>query len=731
MRQTAGLMARVAAVAALSAGAFAQAPDQGQFQSAGREVIVDVVVRDSHGKLVKKVNPKDLAVYEDGVRRDILSWRLVGGQESRRQEAAPAATAQPTAGGPSPVENINLICLVFHDIAPELRTQAYQAARNFIETGLRPDTIMGVFSLDDRGVHPKARFTADRAVLLQAIERASSGAPPTLHSAVDLFAALGLERNLALFAPPPSAPAGGPQQAAITPADTNLALVQSTLDASIAYGDEASTVAMDPLGRNGPHEQRVVGMRELHAFNWLVDQLCQMPFRKAVILFSPGINRPSDQMDYWKTMIRKANTAGINFYALELSNATAASSALAANAELNRVGDISQGQSTTDSGAGGLSRMANRSQEFDRAEQAIITSNTHATLVRLAEDTGGFLITDAGKKMLARVAADAETRFELTYSPTWRTYDGRYHKIEVKSARPNLTVEARTGYYSVPAKSDGAGLSIEEMSAFRALNTTPLPHQFDYGEQTLRFRARDGLSDMVFALEVPFSSLAASPEPALKKHRLHASLMFLVKDSDGQIVQRFSGDSPMEVPDAELAATQATNLTFERHVALAPGRYTVESAVVDWESGRVSTGAYQIDCVPHEKGPELSSISFARGLEQTRGPISTPDPLDYLGKRVVLSSAPSLEAGSKAPVFFRVYPDPSATGKVTLKAQFLVNGETQAEQSSELDPAGAPDGIPMMFQLPVKPGANELKLTAIHGNLYSARTIKFTVPEAK
>jgi len=80
-------------------------------------------------------------------------------------------------------------------------------------------------------------------------------------------------------------------------------------------------------------------------------------------------------------------------------------------------------------------------------ENAITTANTHAALVDLTEQTGGFLITDSSKRMLSRIMNDAESRYELTYSPAWEIYDGRFHKIEVKPAREGLTVEARPGYY--------------------------------------------------------------------------------------------------------------------------------------------------------------------------------------------------------------------------------------------------------------------------------------------
>src|SRR5580700_9119177 len=43
------------------------------------EVALDLVVRDKKGRLVKNLKPGDVEIYEDGVRQEIRSLRLVGG----------------------------------------------------------------------------------------------------------------------------------------------------------------------------------------------------------------------------------------------------------------------------------------------------------------------------------------------------------------------------------------------------------------------------------------------------------------------------------------------------------------------------------------------------------------------------------------------------------------------------------------------------------------------------
>src|ERR1700682_2605250 len=51
------------------------------------EVLLDLVVRDKHGRQVKNLKPGDVEIYEDGVRQQILSFRQVGSHETQRREA--------------------------------------------------------------------------------------------------------------------------------------------------------------------------------------------------------------------------------------------------------------------------------------------------------------------------------------------------------------------------------------------------------------------------------------------------------------------------------------------------------------------------------------------------------------------------------------------------------------------------------------------------------------------
>ena len=717
---------------ALSAAAQAQQGTPANpgvtIRSSVQEVVVDIVVHDRHGKLVKKLDARDVTLLEDGVKQELRSLRFVGGREIRQEDSAgkpKGATPQPAplTAPLNPLQTMNLVCLVFHDLNPDVRTWALEAALEFLKNELRPNTFIGVFSLDDAGVHPMSAFTNNRAALVNAIQLAAKGKIPSLGSSPQVFAAMSLEQTLSFQPPAPPAQAGA-QAAATASGSASVDFAKahgSELDASAVLND----VVNNPLGRQSTHYDRVVAIRELRAFGWLIEQLSKMPFRKTVLLVSPGVSRPASEMDYWKKILQTANAASISFYALETPTTGPAqgSAASAARTAQEQVSGLSKAQGQP---ANSLSAQADRSQEFDLVGYTLATANVHATLVDLAEGTGGFLITDSSQRMLERIMDDVQSHYELTYRPATEGYDGRFHKIEVKLASPDLRVEARSGYFAVPSKGDRAGASPAELAGLRALSTTPLSHAFDYRAQALRFRGENGAFEMAVAFDIPLKNLAAT-QGAGAKHRFHVSLLALVKDANGQVVDQFSYDRTWQVPDAELNSAQTGSLIEQHYFTLTPGRYTLETSVVDWEGGRSSSGVSPVDGTPRE-GPDLSTIALVRGVNKVNGPPDKADPLEYEGKRIVPAVSTDLDAGATPSVFFRVYPDRANSAEPRLRAQFLLDGRVLADQVAELPAPDASGSIPVLIQPAARSGSNELKLTVVQGNATSGtQELRYTI----
>src|SRR5580658_2857288 len=280
---------------------FAQAPDV-VIRSSAREVLLDVVVRDARGRLVTNLKPGEVTVYEDGVRQDVRSFRLVAGSEVRVDDEKQAAETQAATTGNNaaapdthrppvnPLRTVNVVCLILNDLNPETRAFAFESARKFVIHELRPNTFIGVFSLDSSGLRPVFPFSNNREHLLKAVELAAVNQLPSVNvGSAALLNGLSMQ-SIGAIAPP----------------------VSGTENAD---GSSPS----DPLGARGDMGFSVnAGLREIDALKGLVRQLTPLPFQKTVLLLGAGLTRPPDQLEYWDSLIRQATQGGVTFYAMDV-----------------------------------------------------------------------------------------------------------------------------------------------------------------------------------------------------------------------------------------------------------------------------------------------------------------------------------------------------------------------------------------------------------------------------
>jgi Ca-activated chloride channel family protein len=71
-------------------------------------------------------------------------------------------------------------------------------------------------------------------------------------------------------------------------------------------------------------------------------------------------------------------------------------------------------------------------------------------LKNFAEKTGGTFISTPGGSQLrnafTRIVAELGTQYTLSFTPSYTRADGKWHSIELRIARPNLTIRTRKGY---------------------------------------------------------------------------------------------------------------------------------------------------------------------------------------------------------------------------------------------------------------------------------------------
>jgi hypothetical protein len=365
--------------------------------------------------------------------------------------------------------------------------------------------------------------------------------------------------------------------------------------------------------------------------------------------------------------------------------------------------------------------------QTDYARFAVLSANTQEALRDLADSTGGFLIanTNNSEKLLSRVMEDVDTHYELSYRPATDREDGHYRKIEVKLAWSDGRVQTRSGYFAVPESADNP-LAAADLAGLRALNTTPLPHAFDFQSKAFRFRSEDGTSQYSIAFEVPISNLTATSDAGQKKQRFHASLLALVKNDKGEVVERISRDVPSEVPDANVAALRSDFMTYEHTVSLAPGHYTIETAVVDQEGNRASTSVIPLDNQDHP-GLQLSDIALVHIVQNLKRAPDPADPFEIPGHRASPFVSTALPAGADPFVYFVVYPEQNSGAVPSLGAQFLKEGRLLATQKSALPLPDESGAIPMTIRAVREPGDYEVRITVDQGRASVERSLKYNI----
>jgi VWFA-related protein len=708
------------------------------------EVALDLVVRDKKGRLVKNLKPGDVEIYEDGVRQEIRSLRLVGGivgdhpaqsAEQQDEPGAEAATARPMA---MPLPSVNLMCIVFHNLDPSARKWAVAAAQEFVKTEMRPGTWVGVFNLDSR-LTPLHAFTMNRDEILRAAAKAFNGSTVDIARAGE--AVLNSTPNLQLYVGyvNPGGVGGGMKDMSTTGSVSPTAIVGADVDNGPGANAQRGDLVLEREQFIG-----VEGARQMDQINLLIRQLGKFPGHKTVLLLSPGLTSTGDP-DRFQAMLNKANLADLTVYAFDANGLSQTSTTQASSMAMQHVSTLASQQTTLAPGEpsstnkntnaiGGVGALAEWSRQDDYLHDAVRTSDTQSSLRALAEGTGGFLVANTNdlRKPFQQIAAEADTRYEADYHPSSPKWDGHFRKIEVKLARADLgagaKVESRTGYFAIPDFGGAAPLQPFEMAALMTLNASTLPHAFDFRTAAFQFRPGNATSQNAVVFELPGASLTATPLPAQRKHRVHVSLFAVVRDASGNIVDKYGQDFPYDVPDDQLARIQAAPIDYTHAFNLPAGHYTLDSVLIDREARRASTSTVELDS-PAQKGIGLSSLVVVARADPLTADADANDPFLLQGRDVVPLLDGSLKSTAKPLVYFMVYPDKSSQETPRIRVQLFVGGEEVEARDADLPPPDSFGAIPMVVNAVSRLGKCEIKVTAKQGFQSAVRSVSYTVAQ--
>ena len=700
-------------------------PDQvTTLRATAGEVLLEMVVRDKHHKLVTDLRAEEIEVYEDGVRQDVKHFRLVHGAEELQseRESVQTATAADKNGSSTPqpqqrLKQPNFVSFVLAPIAPLNREFAREAILDFLKSDSLPNTFVTIYS-SGHALSLVQPYTADKSILMAAVDKVAKGASGG-NGSVGSTAVASSTIATTLRNTASAAAATSPIPGATDPMTQQFsgAIVTDPLWARNAAANDASTNLGAALEAQAFLSMATrfddsEGMQTIDALKLMVRSQESLPGRKVVIYLSDGMAFPAAREEQVEGLISLANRSGVTFYTVDTRGLSTESSLTPGLASL----DMSAAESRQKGPVTSQNPAAAHREMDDISEMQV--SNLQLNMRTLAESTGGFAVTNTNQiaEPMQRVMEDIRTHYELSYAPKSTVYDGHFRKIEVRLVRPKLTVQTRKGYYALPML-NGEALQPFESAALQKINTRPPAGDLAYDASLMKFRANQNLVEYMIAFEVPLSALKSVPVPRSDRARVQASLFAVVRDSSGQVVGKISRELWRDVPQQGSLPAGADHIFYTQPLVLVRGNYTVDAVVTDEQSGKAAVRRL---AVPRDTGSELrlSSLEIvnrAEPLTRQRDPLN-PFELDNI--RIIPELGDSVSAGSPVTMYFVLYPAKLQTpGNADVVLEVLRDGTTISRQQLKTPETRSDGSVPMVFRVSPGPGSYALIITARQGNM--------------
>jgi len=544
-----------------AAGPVQQTPPPAVFRGGTELVLVNVVVRDKNGNVVRGLTRDDFAVVEDNKPQIVTSFDfeeldrapaaapppngvLVPPRGASRTAAPPAARA--TAG--AELHGRRLIVLFFDlsSMQPDEAQRAVAAAHDYLDHRITPADLVAVASFST-SLRVDQDFTTEKPALSQAIDRLSGAAGQ------------GFEE-------------GGTGDTEGTP-DTGAAFVADDTEFNIFNTD-----------------------RRLDALRSLSDALAPIEQKKSVVYFSSGMNQSgTDNQVQLRQTIDRAVRANVSIYAADMRGLQA----------------LPPGGDATTQSARGQSPFSGASvtNQFDRL------AATQDTLVSMAEDTGGraFFDTNGFGQVFDRVLQDTSAYYVLGYSSTNSARDGKYRRITVRVRRPDVKLEYRSGYYAardfVHSTREDREQQLDDQMA-SDLSATDLSTYV----QTGYFRLADNRFFVPVSVVVPGYQIPVAR--ATDRNKATLDILGVVADAQKRPVARIR--DTMKIAAGDAGDLQRKTLQYQSGVELPPGTYRLKVVVRENIEGTFGSYEHAI-VVPDLKGGGLKASSIVVGTQLVPG----------------------------------------------------------------------------------------------------------------
>jgi VWFA-related protein len=406
-------LARLAALVVFVAGSVlagaaqqGQAPPQPMFRAGVTAVTTDVIARDKDGRFVSSLTAADFEVLEDDVPQTISSFSLVHGgrtfnllnrETALQAQAVPEGIVLPTTR--RPVQDVaGRVVFIFVDdvhFEPEYTPHVRKLIELIGENLLHDGDLVAMLSSGPSSI--QTGLTYDRKLVIATASKIrGSGLTST-----EIF------RNLETSQGP--ADVRNRARMAFFTAYNLLADLEQVPNKRKALLYISTGYDFDPFASGRNSSDRIMGGRFSDPLRFLQQDKDNPYFRL------PAANADIDLYSYMKELALSANRANVSIYTIDPR---------------------------------GLAGVVDAGQYIDQSEWRTYLQKTQSTLRFMSEATGGLAIVNVNDfaTELKRIDAETSDYYVIGYTSTNPDPFHRVRKIDVKVARPDVTVSARKAY---------------------------------------------------------------------------------------------------------------------------------------------------------------------------------------------------------------------------------------------------------------------------------------------
>ena len=535
-------------------------------------VLADAVVIDKNGKGVTGLGSQDFTVFEDGKPQKLtmVSFEnpavIATALRSRRVQLPPnVTTSRPEFRAPAGAPVIVLLDALNTPMIDQARARTEML--KYLKTQLEPGRPLAVYTLGST-LRLLQDFTDDPALLKAAVESFTPNAPVEQQLS-------RIEETL-------------PRLSGARPDSSGL-LRHEQADPRIyiyrmqEFFNDQANLGIDmrvgiTLTAFRAIAQAVAGLPGRKSMVWVTGSFPEATYTRIVKYGADGDNNPNrvaiDQNydDRIQQTTSALTDAQIAVYPVDARGLIGQLTGGAESQGLDVGGELKTG----DEYASDLKQASSKLQDYQ------------ATLKQVAGDTGGKVFVNQNDldHSVQLSLEDGAAYYMLGYTPTSKL-DGKFHKIEVKVNRPDVTVRSRRGYYALPPGSEAAKKQRDAEVAIAMQLSSP-------GASGITFDARAlppaPAGKMKVGVDFIVDPTTIGTEDAGGGSKILA-LEFHVAayGADGKLADHRDTSIKATLKPADYARVQQGGIPYHQDLELGPGNYTLRLGVVDQNSGIIGT----------------------------------------------------------------------------------------------------------------------------------------------